>query len=182
MKRTVAASVMFAGALSFQSALFDGVHASETHGTLSVAASVASYCDIGGSFSMKLPSGLLDFGSHQLLDTRAGLDDRPLTQPVKGTMPLLCSDGDATPQVSFGYGLHAKGRQRNLQGPGGSLVPYDLLRGSNPGQGLWDENSYPVYSVAGKRGDIPVYGYIPALPVDARDGTYSDTVTVAIDF
>ena len=65
---------------------------------------------------MKLPSGLLDFGSHRLVDALSGLGGQDLTQPVKGAMPLLCSDGNATPQVSFGYGLHARGKQRNQIG------------------------------------------------------------------
>ncbi len=174
--------VMFASVLSIQGALLEGVHAGEARSTLSVAANVTSYCDIGGSFSMKLPTGLLDFGSHRIVDALSGLNDQDLTQPVKGIMPLLCSDSHATPQVSFGFGLHARGRQRNLLGPGGSLVPYELLRGNSPSHGLWDENTYPVPSVAGKPGDIPVYGYIPALPTNARDGSYTDTVTVKIDF
>jgi spore coat protein U-like protein len=182
MIRSALAKFLLAGALSCQGALLGDAVAAEAHIKLNVAANVTSYCDIGGSSSMKLPTGLLDFGSHRMVDALSGLNDQGLGQPVKGTMPLLCSDSHATPQVSFGFGLHARGKQRNLLGPGGSLVPYELLRGNSPSRGLWDENTYPVPSVAGKPGDIPVYGYIPALPANARDGSYTDTVTVKIDF
>jgi spore coat protein U-like protein len=182
MMRKPAALLLFAGALSFQGAMLDRAHSSGARGTLSVDASITSYCDIGGSTSMKLPSGLLDFGSHQLVGALSSLDDRDITQPVKGTMPLLCSDGNAMPLVSFGFGLHAKNKQRYLQGPRGSLVAYDLLRGNSLNQGQWDENAYPVPAIAGKFGDIPVYGYIPAPTANAIDGVYTDTVTVKIDF
>jgi spore coat protein U-like protein len=147
-----------------------------------MTASVTSFCDIGGSPSLKLARGLLDFGDHRLVDAASSLGDTSLSQPVKGSMLLLCNISSSFPEVSFGYGLHATGKQRNLQGPHGTLIPYDLLRGGSPDQGLWDDNAYPVPIVQGTVGDIPVYGYIPALPPNAEDGLYTDTVTVQVDF
>lgn len=182
MIRSTLVLVLLAGALSWPAALLSDAHAGEGRSSLSIQATVASYCDIGGSHSLKLGRGLLDFGQHRLIDTVAGLDNQALSQPVRGIMPLQCSGNSVTPEVSFGYGLHATGKQRNLEGPGGALIPYDLLRGSNINQGQWDDNAYPVPITGGKLGSIPVYGYIPALPTHAKDGLYSDTVTVQVDF
>ncbi|OOG53719.1 spore coat protein U domain-containing protein [Rhodanobacter sp. C03] len=182
MMRSAIVLALFVGVLSCQGTLLDGAHAGEAHSRLSIEASVSDFCDIGGGPSLKVARGLLDFGSHRLVDTATGLNDLDLSQPVKGTMPLLCSEGSVFPEVSFSNGLHATGKQRNLQGPGGTLIPYELLRGSSPSQGLWDDNAYPVHLIGGKLGDIPLYGYIPALPAGAKDGFYTDTVTVRVDF
>ena len=182
MMRTAAVSALFAGALVCQGILAGAACASGARGTLVIHASVTSYCDIGGSPSLKMPGGLLDFGSHRLADALSGLGGPDRARPFRASMPLLCSGGDVMPLVSFGYGLHAVGRQRYLQGPGGSLVPYELMRGASPGLGRWDENAYPVQSIAGKIGNVPVYGFIARMPVNASDGSYSDTVMVRIDF
>lgn len=182
MNRSTLALALLAGALSWPAVLLSDAHAGQGQSRLSILATVSSYCDVGGSLSLKLNRGLLDFGQHRLVDSVAGLGDGALSQPVKGIMPLECSDSSATPEVSFGYGLHAIGKQRNLQGPGGKLVPYDLLRGSSLSQGMWDDNAYPVPDAGGSLGSIPVYGYIPKLPANAQDGFYTDTVTVRVDF
>ncbi|WP_168170811.1 spore coat protein U domain-containing protein [Rhodanobacter sp. C01] len=181
MNRSMLALALLAGALSWPAVLFSNAHAGEGRSRLSIMATVSSYCDIGGSPSLKLGRGLLDFGQHRVIDTVAGLNDQDLSQPVKGIMPLQCSD-EVTPEVSFDYGLHSTGKQRNLQGPGGSLVPYDLLRGNNVNQGFWDDDAYPVSTAGGNLGGVPVYGYIRSLPVNAKDGFYTDTVTVRVDF
>lgn len=181
MNRSTLALALLAGALSWPAVLLCNAHAGEGRSKVSIVATVSSYCDIGGSPSLKLGRGLLDFGQHRVVDSVAGLDDQDLSQPVKGIMPLQCSDS-VTPEVSFDYGLHAAGKQRNLQGPGGSLVPYDLLRGSSINQGFWDDNAYPVATTGGSLGEVPVYGYIRSLPGNAKDGFYTDTVTVRVDF
>ena len=181
MNRSTLALALLAGALSWPAVLLCNAHAGEGRSKVSIVATVSSYCDIGGSSSLKLSRGLLDFGQHRLVDSVAGLDDQDLSQPVKGIMPLQCS-ASITPEVSFDYGLHAAGKQRNLQGPGGSLVPYDLLRGSSINQGFWDNDAYSVSTTAGNLGGVPVYGYIHSLPVNVKDGLYTDTVTVRVDF
>jgi len=181
MNRSTLALALLAGALSWPAVLLCNAHAGEGRSKLSVVATVSSYCDIGGSASLKLSRGLLDFGQHRIVNSVAGLDDQDLSQPVKGIMPLQCSRS-VTSEVSFDYGLHAAGKQRNLQGPGGSLVPYDLLRGTSINQGFWDDNAYPVATTGGSLGGVPVYGYIHSLPGNAKDGFYTDTVTVRVDF
>jgi spore coat protein U-like protein len=182
MNRSTLALALLAGALSWPAVLLSDAHAGQGQSRLSIAATISSYCDIGGSASLTLGPGLLDFGQHRLVDTLADLGGQDISRPVKGIMPLQCSDGSATPEVSFDYGLHATGKQRNLEGPGGSLVPYDLLRGSGINQGLWDNDAYPVSATGGNLGEIPVYGYIRSVPVNAKDGLYTDTVTVRVDF
>ena len=182
MIRSTLALVLLAGTLSWPAVLPGNAYASEAHSRLSVEATVSSYCDIGGSSSLKLGRGLLDFGQHRLVDTLAGPAGHDLSQPVKGLMPLQCSDTSITPEVSFDYGLHSTGKQRNLQGPGGSLIPYNLLRGSSINQGFWDDNAYPVPVAGGQPGSIPLYGYIPELPTTTKDGLYTDTVMVQVDF
>jgi spore coat protein U-like protein len=182
MKRSALVLALFAAALGWQGSLLGDARASEAHGRVFVAATVSSFCDIGGSPSLELARGLLDFGHHSLVDTALVSTDPALSEPVKGSMPLVCSDSSVAPLVSFDYGLHAIGNQRNLQGPGGTLIPYDLLRGSSISQGFWDDHAYPVSGMSGRPGDVPVYGRIRSLPNDAKDGFYDDTVTVRIDF
>lgn len=174
--------LLFAVTLGASTALPGDVRAGEAHDRLSVEATVASYCDIGGSASRGLDRGLLDFGRHRLVDTVSGLGNRDLSQPVKGVLLVRCSDRSITPEVSFDYGLHATGKQRNLQSSGGSLIPYVLLRGSSPSQGFWDDNAYPVPIGGNIPAEIPVYGYIPRLPASVNDGVYTDTVSVRLDF
>jgi spore coat protein U-like protein len=181
MNRSMLALALLAGALSWPAVLLPNAHAGEARSKLSVLATVSSFCDIGGSRLLKLGRGSLDFGQHRLVDALAALDDRGLSQPIKGNLPLQCS-GSITPEVSFDYGLHSTGKQRNLQGPGGSLVPYDLLRGSSIDQGFWDDNAYPVSTNGGSLGEVHVYGFIRSVPDNAKDGFYTDTVTVRVDF
>lgn len=157
-------------------------HADQTPGRLSVTATIGNACDIGGGPSLELDRGLLDFGTHRLFDGANGWNGREWSSPVRATMPVLCSNSHSAPLVSFGQGLHPTGKQRNLQGPRGSLVPYDLLRGRSPAAGSWDENAYPIAVVGGQVSDIPVYGVIRAVPSNAEDGLYTDTVVVQIDF
>jgi spore coat protein U-like protein len=154
-------------------------HATDAHPVLAVTATVVNACDVGGSPSLRFDRGLLDFGTHRLGD---GVIGGQGATPVKATMPVLCNNGRSAPQVSFDFGLHPSGTQRHLQGPGGSLIPYDLLRGSSPDAGVWDDNAYPVALVGGEPGDIPVYGLVRSVPVDAEDGLYTDTVVVRVDF
>jgi spore coat protein U-like protein len=177
MTRSILVAVLLACALGWPA-----VRAGERHGEVSVAATVTGFCDIGGDPSLRLEDGLLDFGLHRRIDVATDLGDRSLSQPIKGNMLLLCSGINVSPEVSFGYGLHATGKQRNLQGPNGTLIPYELLRGSSPSDGLWDDDAYPVNIVTGRSGSIPVYGYIVSLPANAGDGLYTDTVTVRVDF
>jgi spore coat protein U-like protein len=182
MMRSTIAFALFAGACGASLLATDVAVAGQATGELMVNATVISSCQIGGNAGGQLGNGLLDFGDHRLVEIVADIQGGNLTQPVKASMPLLCTATAASPLVSFGYGLHATGKRRNLQGPGGDLIPYELLRGDNPNAGLWDEEAYPVPIVNGKVGDIAVYGYIPRLPLGVRDGIYSDSVTVQVDF
>ncbi len=177
MTRSTMVAILLAGVLACPA-----VRAGDQHGAVSVVAAVTSSCNIGGDPSLKLARGLLDFGLHRVVDVVAIRGSRSLSQPVKGDMLLQCTSVDVAPEVSFGYGLHATGKQRNLEGPNGTLIPYELLRGGSASDGFWDDQSYPVDIVAGRPGSIPVYGRIVSLPANAGDGLYTDTVTVQVDF
>ncbi len=159
------------------------VSAAERSGALSVAARVTAACDIGGSGSTRhLQRGLLDFGIHQLGGSASLTLQADLSQPVQGTLPIWCNTAQATPTVAFDQGLHAHGGQRQMLGPDGTLVPYQLLRGNSINAGDWDDMPHSVQITAGENTDIPVYGYIPGLPDAATGGVYTDTVTVQLDF
>ncbi len=156
--------------------------AAEQVSALSVGAEVGTQCDIGGSASQRLPRGLLDFGRIRRIGQDAPAVPLQMSTPIAGALPLWCSDANAMPLVRLDQGLHALGGLRHMQGPGGALVAYELLRGASRQDGQWDENAYPVRLSGEQTENIPVYGLIPALNDDAPGGSYHDTVTVQLDF
>jgi spore coat protein U-like protein len=139
-----------------------------------VSAIVQTSCDIGGSATGDLSSGKIDFGRHVSGD--------PWTQIVSGSIPVLCTGSTTSPSISFDNGSHGSGDQRNLIGPSGALVPYVLLRGSDPGAQPWGDQSYPLVLDNDGRAELVVYGRISAMPLQAPDGLYSDVVTVRLDY
>jgi spore coat protein U-like protein len=160
-----AAAICWAAQAAAGTAVFPGFQ---------VSAIVQTSCDIGGSATGDLSSGKIDFGRQVSGD--AG------TQIVSGRVPVLCTGSTTSPSISFDYGSHASGSQRNLSGPSGALVPYTLLRGSDPGSQPWGDQSFPLALSSDGRGELVVYGRIPAMPLQTPDGLYSDVVTVRLDY
>lgn len=132
--------------------------------TFYIQAIVSSDCRIDGTSA-------LDFG------TVPGSLDRNLDS--QATVTVTCN-GTAY-RVGLSYGLHAQGTQRRMRGPGG-YVGYELYRdasrtlrwGSAKQDGLAQTgNGHPQI--------LPVYGRVPAQSITA-DGTYSDTITVTVEY
>jgi spore coat protein U-like protein len=142
--------------------------------TMEVTAQVQTGCDIGGSTSGALAAGRIDFGSH--------LSDDTALPVVSGTMLVRCAGSATSPSISFDLGAHADSGRRNLVGPGGALVPYVLLRSSDPSGPQWDDQSYPITLASDGKGDLTVYARIPALPLHTPDGSYTDTIMVRLDY
>jgi spore coat protein U-like protein len=159
---------LFAAPLPLQSAI-----AAEGTRTLPVSARILQGCDIGGSESGALPRGVIDFGARTFA--------KSATMLIAGTLPIRCNTG-LSPEVTLDSGQNAVGTQRNLRGPGGVLIAYDLLRGESLDAPPWDTDGYSVPLDGAEVQSVKIAGRI-SLPTEAiADGTYTDTILVRIDY
>ena len=97
---------------------------------------------------------------------------------------LVCA-ADVDFSVSMDFGLHANGINRRMRNDvTGDHLRYRLY--SDPGyRTLWStKRKERVGGTAGSTGrvDLIVYGEIPQYDATVRGGTYSDTITVVVDF
>lgn len=114
----------------------------------------------------------LDFGTVSNLDA---------ARTQTSTISLNCPQG-ITWRVALDYGQNPAGGERQLAGPGGNLLPYQLYRDPGHTQ-VWGNT--PQDDVPGT-GDnlmqtLTVYGRIPERQGTAP-GTYSDTITVTLTY
>jgi len=140
---------------------------------LNISANIAATCDIGGSPSGALASGLIDFGSH----TR---EDAPQIA-VTGDLPIRCNSAGTALTISFDDGENATGSQRYMRGPGGVRVPYELRQGSASAP-LWDDQPHSIATITDETQQISIYGRIVSMPAETPDGSYSDLVRIRIDY
>jgi len=133
--------------------------------TFYIQAIVSKDCRIDGATAM-------DFGSVA----------SPLDRNVESQSFITVTCNGTAYRVSLSNGLHAQGNRRRMHGPGG-YVDYELYR--DPGRSLrWGNN--PWYDGVTQTGNghpqtLPVYGRVPKQTLSA-DGTYSDTITVTVDY
>lgn len=97
---------------------------------------------------------------------------------------LVCA-GDVDFSVSMDFGLNANGINRRMRNDmTGDHLRYRLY--SDPGyRALWStKRKERVGGTSGPTGrvDLIVYGEIPQYDATVRGGTYSDTITVVVDF
>ncbi len=100
------------------------------------------------------------------------------------TISLACA-ADVEFNVSLDYGLNANGINRRMRNDRtGDHLRYRVY--SDPGYRIiWStKRKERVGGSSGSTGrvDFVVYGEIPSYDASVRGGTYSDTITVVIDF
>ena len=117
----------------------------------------------------------LDFGSYDPVGVNA-------TAPKdgQGTVTVQCLRG-STYTLKLDLGLNGVGTARNMKGPSGTLMHYELYRDSARTT-VWNTvNTVGGTAVSTAPLLVPVYGRIfPAQDVVA--GAYTDTVTVTVEF
>jgi spore coat protein U-like protein len=150
-----------------------GAAAATISGALPVSARITPTCDIGGSATGALASSTVDFGTPTFA--------KSTTVAITGTLPIHCN-APATVEVTLDNGQNATGTQRNLRGPGGTLIAYDLLRGQGSDAPLWDNGRHPVTLPDDTAQDVAIAGRLTFPSNTVADGLYTDTVLVRIDY
>ncbi|QJU56988.1 fimbrial major subunit CsuA/B family protein [Sphingomonas sp. AP4-R1] len=140
---------------------------------LPVSARILPSCDIGGSATGGLRRGTIDFGARAMSGGETVL--------IAGDLPIRCSEG-ASVAVTLDNGRNAIGQQRNLRGPGGALLAYDLLRGAGGDAPLWDDQPHPLAPEGGDETSVRIAGRLIVSNGVPADGVYTDTVLVRIDY
>lgn len=137
--------------------------------SIPVKAIVNSSCRIGSDAHDHASQGTLDFGYSQDITTAADIE-------------IVCNSVNGTPIVTLNAGENAIGAQRNLKGPRGALITYELLQGPGAGAPPWNGSGRPV-SISGTMPQpIPIWGRITGIPSDAPDGSYTDTVEIELEY
>lgn len=101
------------------------------------------------------------------------------------SVDLICTIGAAY-DVAMDVGIHATGSQRYLQNTTDATkkIPYGVYRDSARGQN-WG-NTSGTDTVAGSSATglatLTAYGRIPASATSVPAGSYTDTVTVTVNF
>lgn len=171
MSGLVARSVwLTAAAMGCLSILFPG---RALAGALAVSGTVELACEIGGSPGSALPAGTVDLG-------------RTISQPgvridVEGSLTIRCNTAGATAYVALDYGQHASGSQRQMSGPAGFLVPYELRMGTATAP-IWDDQPHPIAVPDVGVQQVPVYALMRSLPDAAPDGLFTDVIGATIYF
>lgn len=142
-----------------------------TPGTGSVGASVTSSCT--GQ------TGAMAFGNYDPLVTNKA---SPLD--VTGSVALKCTRGAPTVTVTLdngSYSSHANGTTRAMLG-GSTYLSYELYTSSLHST-IWNSSDSVTYtSLSMANGSIPVYGEIPGGQDVPAAASYSDSVTVTVNF
>ncbi|MEK2604916.1 spore coat U domain-containing protein [Burkholderia arboris] len=143
--------------------------------TFAISARIVSGCGVsGGGTSVNF--GLLDFGTYPAVS--AGQVNAVATGSA---LQIQCSSG-TTLKIAVDGGLNpASGNtQRNLQGPGETLIGYQLYADAAHTQALniGQPVSMPVSGVA----SLPIYGSLSLPGGSTPAGTYTDTAQVTISY
>ncbi len=139
-----------------------------------VKAIVRSSCLIGSGVHDSANQGTLDFGRSPFgrsedITTAADID-------------IICNNMNETLIVRLNAGQNAVGTQRNLKGPNGALITYQLLQGPGAGAPPWDGNGRPISISGNGTHPIPIWGRITGVPSGAPDGDYTDIVEIQLEY
>jgi len=149
----------------------------QTSASFQVSATIVPGCEINGSPPTAGQgigqAGVLDFGSHSALET--GQISVSLAQ--NGGLTFRCTPTVAL-TMALGGGLHA-GSSRNVQGPGGARLAYNLFRDAGFTQQLAVDQPVPISFSGPGAIALPIYGRLN-LGTANRPGTYTDTVVVTL--
>ena len=148
-----------------------------TKGTLAVTATLVTGCGVvGGGSASNLNFGTIDFGQYPAVMT-----GKVLGVSASGTFQIECSP-NVTVEVSINAGAHSSnnGTQRNLAGPGGALIPYQLFidqARTTP----FPHNSSLEPTVSGAL-SLPIYGEATLGAGIKVAGYYTDTAQVTLSY
>jgi len=152
MKKCLAFAVVFGLVLGFGGMVKEG-----DSNTLTVSAVVSGTCKFSSG------SSSLDFGA---LDPSSGSDVIAST-----TTNFWCTKGVTTDVIAAGQGLNWSGSYRQMSGPSGEVIPYELVLtpDGNTNQGPTLPRTLTI------SGTVSGTDYL-----SKRAGNYSDTVTLTI--
>jgi len=148
-----------------------GAQAGTASTTMGVTMTVQSSCTVGAT--------AVDFGSPTLIDMSGTINDS-----TPGVITVTCTLGeDYSVALDAGSGTGATVATRKMTN-GASTLNY-MLYTDNTRAAVWGDGTLTTSTVAGTgTGDpqtIDVYGQIPQQS-NLRTGTYSDTVTVTVNY
>ncbi|HDR9488820.1 TPA: spore coat protein U domain-containing protein [Burkholderia stabilis] len=140
-----------------------------------VSAQIVSGCGVSGG-GTGLDFGLLDFGTYPAVSV-----GQVNTVTTGSVLQIQCSSG-TTLKIAVDGGLNPSSgnTQRNLQGPGQTLIGYRLYADAAHTQTLniGQPVSIPVSGVA----SLPIYGSLSLPGGTAPAGTYTDTAQVTVSY
>jgi spore coat protein U-like protein len=165
-----------------------------TTGRLDVVLEVTPGCTFSsgssGTPSAGLGEAVLNFGRTTLTSnpgTAVGSVDGQAVSAGSGTaLSIVCSSsftGANAPTLTVDAGLNANGAQRQLIGPGGAKVAYNLF--SDIGRNVALSAGAPIQLVIANPGvaaPVNIYGRVPDLTGATADGMYTDTVTMTLSY
>lgn len=156
--------------------------AASASGALDVRLQLEPGCEL--IFGAATNDGLLDFGRS---DGAGENGAQAMGDAARGmaTIRVACSSsyvGANAPVLTVDAGLHARGSQRYLRGPGGELVAYELY--ADPAHRLPFHPGSPLQlslPTTGSAVPVPIYGEIPLLDAPAA-GLYTDVVSLTLSY
>jgi len=166
-------------------------HAATADGILAVTMDVTPGCSLsstsGSGGGGNAADALLDFGS--VTGESTGSKDATAVSTTSGTpggsvVEVVCSNsytGVNSPTVTMNLGLNPTGTQRQMAGPAGAFVAYDIYEDAGYNTKYTDTAVALNIPTAGVSVPVYVYGRVPDVS-GLADGTYSDTVTVTLTY
>lgn len=154
----------------------DAQTAIPTTANMTVTARIVAGCGVtGGGSGSGLNFGTIDYGTRPAI-SRGQID----AAAVNGTLQVECSSSQVI-RLSIDAGGHASngGGQRNLAGPGGSLIPYALYADNARTQPFGVGQSVTA-TVSGQI-SLPIYGRA-TLSGANPPGTYTDVAQVTLSY
>lgn len=148
-----------------------------TTGNLSVTAQVVAGCGIlAGGDNSGLNFGTIDYGIFPAV-AQGTVDG----VAVNSTIQIECSP-NLVLKLSIGAGSHASNGnvQRNLAGPNGKLIPYQLYSDAARTQALGVGNV--VSTTVSGTVRVPIYGRVTLSGSGTLPGTYTDVAQVTLTY
>ncbi|KVL51682.1 spore coat protein U domain-contain protein [Burkholderia cepacia] len=144
--------------------------------TFVASAQIVTGCGVAGGTSSGLNFGTLDFGAHP-----AVASGNVSASTSGSALQIECSPG-STLKMTVDGGTHpsAGNAQRNLQGPGGAQIAYQLYGDVAHTKviGVGQAISIPVSGTA----TLPIYGVLTLPGGAVRVGTYTDVAQITLSY
>lgn len=143
--------------------------------------SISGPGSVGGSIVGKCTAGTgsMAFGNYDPLVT-----NKTAALNVTGSVVLSCTRGAPNVTVTLdngSYSSHASGTTRAMLG-GSTYLSYELYTSATHAT-VWNAtNSVTYASTSMASGTLPVYGQIPGAQDVPANASYSDSVTVTVNF